>query len=86
MRPVGEHKPPRTPLAPQVKTYTEKAGDPLWKIGQQSNGNASQCPKIIAGTPGRLKDDKTVIHPGDVLLIPEESSTTAAARERGETE
>ena len=70
MRLVGERR-PRTPPAPQVKTYTVKAGDSLWKIGQQSSGNGSQCPKIIAGNPGRLKDDKTVIHPGDVLLIPE---------------
>ncbi len=59
------------PPAPQVKTYTVKAGDSLWKIAQQFYGNGSQYPKIIAGNPGRLKDDKTVIHPGDVLVIPD---------------
>ena len=59
------------PPAPQVKTYTVKTGDSLWKIAQQFYGNGSQYPKIIAGNPGRLKDDKTVIHPGDVLVIPD---------------
>ena len=63
--------PSLAPAAPQVKTYTVKAGDSLWKIAQQFYGNGSQYPKIIAGNPGRLKDDKTVIHPGDVLVIPE---------------
>lgn len=62
-----------TSLAPppeQVRTYTVKAGDSLWKIAQEFYGNGIQFPKIIAGNPGRLKDDKTVIHPGDVLVVP----------------
>ena len=63
--------PSLAPPAPQVKTYTVKAGDSLWKIAQQAYGNGAQYPKIIAGNPGRLKDDKTVIHPGDVLVIPD---------------
>jgi nucleoid-associated protein YgaU len=63
--------PSLAPPAPQVKTYTVKAGDSLWKIAQHFYGNGSQYPKIIAANPGRLKDDKTVIHPGDVLVVPE---------------
>ena len=59
------------PPAPQVRKYTVKAGDSLWKIAQQFYGNGAQYPKIIAGNPGRLKDEKTVIHPGDELVIPE---------------
>jgi nucleoid-associated protein YgaU len=59
------------PPAPSVRSYTVKSGDSLWKIAQQFYGNGAQYPKIIAGNPGRLKDEKTVIHPGDVLLIPE---------------
>ena len=61
----------QAPAAPAVRSYTVKAGDSLWKIAQQFYGNGSQYPKIIAGNAGQLKDEKTVIHPGDVLAIPE---------------
>jgi nucleoid-associated protein YgaU len=59
------------PPAAKVRTYTVKAGDSLWKIAQQFYGNGAQFPKIITGNPGQLKDEKTVIHPGDVLVVPE---------------
>ncbi|MEO8657455.1 MAG: LysM peptidoglycan-binding domain-containing protein [Bryobacteraceae bacterium] len=60
-------------LAPaaEVRTYTVKAGDSLWKIAQEFYGNGAQYNRVIAGNPGRLKDEKTVIHPGDVLNVPE---------------
>ncbi|MBL8292707.1 MAG: LysM peptidoglycan-binding domain-containing protein [Bryobacterales bacterium] len=61
-----------TSLAPPTpRTYTVVAGDSLWKIATKFYGNGSQYPKIIAGNPGQLKDEKSVIHPGDVLVIPE---------------
>ena len=59
------------PPAAKARSYTVKAGDSLWKIAKTYYGNGTLYPKIIAGNPGRLKDDKTVIHPGDVLVIPE---------------
>jgi nucleoid-associated protein YgaU len=54
-----------------VRTYTVVKGDSLWKIADHYYGNGSKFPKIIAGNPGKLKDEKSVIHPGDVLVIPE---------------
>ncbi len=59
------------PPAPDVRTYTVVAGDSLWKIASHFYGNGSKYPKIIAGNPGTLVDDKSVIHPGDELIIPE---------------
>ena len=58
-------------LAPPVRTYTVVGGDSLWKIATQFYGNGAQFPKIIAGNPGQLVNDKSVIHPGDVLVIPD---------------
>ncbi len=58
-------------LPQPVKHYTVVAGDSLWKIADHFYGNGSQFPKIIAGNPGKLKDEKSVIHPGDVLVIPD---------------
>jgi hypothetical protein len=56
--------------APQMQTYVVQAGDSLWKIAQQYYGNGSLFKKIIDANPDKLKDEKSVIHPGDQLKIP----------------
>jgi nucleoid-associated protein YgaU len=53
------------------KLYTVEKGDSLWKIAAEQLGNGTLYPKIIAANPERLKDEKSVIHPGDVLVIPD---------------
>ena len=55
-----------------IKTYTVVSGDSLWKIAQQHLGNGAHYPKIIAANSSKLKDEHSVIHPGDVLVIPED--------------
>ncbi|MBI4909464.1 MAG: LysM peptidoglycan-binding domain-containing protein [Acidobacteria bacterium] len=56
--------------APDPVIYTVVAGDSLWKIAAKFLGNGSHYPKIIAANPGKLKDEHSVIHPGDKLVIP----------------
>ena len=59
------------PSLPQPqKTYTVVGGDSLWKIAQNELGNGAEFHKLIAANPGKLKDQNSVIHPGDVLVIP----------------
>jgi len=60
-----------TSLPQPVKTYTVVSGDSLWKIAAHFYGNGSKFPKIIEGNPDKLVDEKSVIHPGDVLVIPD---------------
>jgi nucleoid-associated protein YgaU len=59
-----------TGTAERMRTYTVKAGDSLWKIAEQFYGKGTEYTKIIAANAGKLKDEKTVIHPGDVLNVP----------------
>jgi len=57
-------------LPPVAKKYTVVAGDSLWKIAANHLGNGAKYPEIIKANPGKLKDENTVIHPGDVLNLP----------------
>jgi nucleoid-associated protein YgaU len=53
-----------------AQTYVVKAGDSLWKIAQQFYGKGNLFQRIIEANPDKLKDEKSVIHPGDKLVIP----------------
>ena len=66
-----EGKAPNENVKNGVWNAIKAVGDSLWKIAANFYGNGSQFPKIIAGNPGKLKDEHSVIHPGDVLVIPD---------------
>jgi nucleoid-associated protein YgaU len=63
--------PSLAPPAASVRTYTVVAGDSLWKIAANHLGGGANYPKLIAANPDKLKNDKSVIHPGDVLVLPD---------------
>lgn len=69
---VDTSLPQPAPPAPAAQEYTVVAGDSLWKISEKFYGNGSKFHKIIEGNPDKLKDEHSVIHPGDVLSIPAE--------------
>jgi len=58
------------PPAPEDTIYTVVAGDSLWKISSHFYGAGHLFPRIIAANPDKLKDEHSVIHPGDNLRIP----------------
>lgn len=59
-------------LAPPQKTYTVAKGDTLWKIAQDQMGNGNLYKKIVEanGIP-----NENLIHPGDVLVIPDANAS-----------
>lgn len=69
---VDASLPQPAPAAAATRDYTVARGDSLWKIAQHFYGKGQLYPKIIAANPGKLKDENSVIHPGDVLKIPAE--------------
>lgn len=58
------------PSAPAVRSYTVVKGDSLWKIAEKFFGAGAQLVRLIEANPDKLRDRDSVIHPGDVLMIP----------------
>jgi nucleoid-associated protein YgaU len=61
------------PAAPAqtAQMYEVKSGDSLWKIAERFYGRGNQFPRIIEANPDKLKDEHSIIHPGDRLKIPQ---------------
>jgi len=58
------------PPPPEDTIYTVVGGDSLWKISSHFYGAGNLFTRIIAANPDKLKDEHSVIHPGDKLRIP----------------
>jgi len=82
---VGDHytayNPPDSSTYPaDAKTYTIKAGDTLWALGNQFYGNAYLWPQLWEANTWIT--DAHWIYPGDVLLV-EGEATSAATVDTG---
>ena len=60
--------------APEATIYTVQAGDSLWRISEKFLGGGANFNQLIAANPDKLKDQNSVIHPGDKLKIPAKSA------------
>jgi LysM repeat protein len=56
--------------AAEETVYTVVAGDSLWKISSKFYGGGHLFKRIIEANPDKLKDENSIIHPGDKLRIP----------------
>jgi len=84
---VGDHYTAYNPPDPSTwpagaKTYTIKAGDTLWALGNQFYGNAYLWPQLWEANTWIT--DAHWIYPGDVLLV-EGEATSSASVETGTT-
>ena len=66
--PAPAAEPVAPPAAPAPRTYTVVSGDTLWAIAERYYGDGNQYPKIAAASG---IDNPDLIHPGQVLTIPE---------------
>jgi nucleoid-associated protein YgaU len=61
---------PPKPAGAEPRTYTVAAGDSLSKIAKSVYGDAKQWKKIFEANRDQIKNPD-LIHPGQVLKIPE---------------
>ncbi|HJW93830.1 MAG TPA: LysM peptidoglycan-binding domain-containing protein [Thermoanaerobaculia bacterium] len=79
---VGDHYTAYNPPDPSTypanaKTYTIKAGDTLWALGNQFYGNAYLWPQLWEANTWIT--DAHWIYPGDTLLVEGEAASSASA-------
>ena len=53
------------------ETYTVKPGDSLWRIAQNHLGDGNRYMEVFYANRDKLDTPQSVIHPGDVLNVPE---------------
>ncbi len=80
---VGDHYTAYNPPDPSTypanaKTYTIKAGDTLWALGNQFYGNAYLWPQLWEANTWIT--DAHWIYPGDTLLVEGEATSSASAQ------
>jgi LysM repeat protein len=76
----GEVYQPEPYEAPKGKQYKVKKGDSFWRIAQEQMGGGSLMDRLAAANNKGLN---AVIHPGDVLNIPEIRTTEATTAKVG---
>lgn len=77
-RPKGENEPSGG------TTYTVKKGDCLWNIAKKFYGNGSKYTIIAEANKGKIKKPN-LIYPGQVLIIPDSSTTTSTTSTKNTT-
>jgi nucleoid-associated protein YgaU len=55
----------------KTETYTVKPGDSLWRIAQNKLGDGNRYMEIFYANRDKMDSPQSVIHPGDVLNVPE---------------
>lgn len=56
--------------APETRTYTVKPGDSLWAIAAEFLNDGARYPEIYALNKDIIGPDPNLIHPGQVLTLP----------------
>lgn len=64
--------PERAPASAGERTYTVKAGDSLWKIAKRHYGDGNRWRRIYEANEGTIGPNPDLIHPGQVLVIPQD--------------